>query len=100
MQKVQGLLPAKKAPVAMHLATDLSIDLCKKLLCGERRETAATLEALLRSDLGREVLFALMGDARPDWFIKYSRQLDIYAAQQQLDQSTKAIAALQAGLSK
>jgi hypothetical protein len=65
------------------------------MLCGQRAESAETLIALLRSDLGRDVLFALMGDASPDWFTRYRKQLDVNAARRQLAESQRLIERLQ-----
>ncbi|MBR0700150.1 hypothetical protein JQ599_09585 [Bradyrhizobium diazoefficiens] len=95
MQKVKSLLPAAKAAQHLHILTDQPLSTCEKLLCGQRAENAETLIALLRSDLGREVLFALMGDARPAWFTRYRKQLDVNAARRQLEESRRAIERLQ-----
>lgn len=95
MQKVQALLPANKAALHLNIATDLPLSTCEKLLCGQRRESAETLIALLRSEFGRDVLFALMGEARPAWFAKYRKQLDVNEARRQLAETQRLIEALQ-----
>jgi len=95
MQKLRGLLPAHKPARHLALLIDAPLPHCQKLLCGERRENSEILTALLRSAHGREVLFALMGEARPDWFARYSRQLDLNAARRQLEENRRAIEALQ-----
>src|SRR4051812_36995490 len=71
MQKVRDLLPASKAAQHLAILLDEPLGNCQKLLCGARTENAAQLAKLLRSDLGREVLFAVMGEDRPDWFSRY-----------------------------
>ncbi|MCK1407633.1 hypothetical protein [Bradyrhizobium sp. 76] len=95
MATVQGLLPAVKAAQHLHIMTDVPVSTCEKLLSGQRGESSETLIAFLRSDLGRDVLFALMGDARPAWFTRYRKQLDVNAARRQLEQSMRAIEQLQ-----
>ncbi|MDN3278814.1 hypothetical protein QWJ07_31445 [Frankia sp. RB7] len=95
MRAVQGLLPAVKAAQHLHILTDVPVSTCEKLLSGQRGESAETLIALLQSDLGREVLFALMGEARPAWFTRYRKQLDVNAARRQLEESRRVIEQLQ-----
>jgi hypothetical protein len=62
---------------------------------GNAPKMRETLIALLRSDLGRDVLFALMGDASPDWFTRYRKQLDVNAVRRQLAESQRLIEQLQ-----
>ncbi|WP_316172451.1 hypothetical protein [Bradyrhizobium sp. SZCCHNRI2049] len=95
MAKVRALLPETKAAHHLAILIDEPLGNCQKLLCGARTENAEQLAKLLRSDLGREVLFAVMGEARPDWFSKYRKQLDVNAARKQLLASQRAIEALQ-----
>lgn len=95
MQKVRGLLPAAKPAVHLHLLTGASLSTCEKVLCGQRAENLEIFLTLLRSDLGRDVLFAAMGDASPDWFVRYRKQLDVNAVRRQLAETERAIAALQ-----
>ncbi|WP_445493153.1 hypothetical protein [Rhodopseudomonas sp. RCAM05734] len=95
MQKVKSLLPSAKAAATLHILTDQPFSTCEKMLCGARPENVELLTALLRSDLGRDVLFALMGDARPEWFSRYRKQLDVNAARRQLLESQKLIEKLQ-----
>lgn len=95
MQAVQGLLPTAKAAVHLHILTDVPVSTCEKLLCGQRAESAETLIAFLRSEIGREVLVALMGEARPAWFTRYQRQLDVNAARRQLAETQAMIERLQ-----
>lgn len=95
MQAVAALLPKAKPAHHLHILTDVPISTCEKLLCGQRGEGAETLIALLRSDLGRDVLFALMGDACPPWFTRYRKQLDVNAVRRQLAESQRLIERLQ-----
>lgn len=100
MQKVRSLLPAKKAAFHLAISLDWDIKRCEKLLSGERRENQDELADLLRSEFGREVLFVVMGDARPEWFGKYRKQLDLNEARKRLIESQRAIDALQMECSK
>ncbi len=95
MRAVQALLPAAKAAPHLHILTDVPVSTCEKLLCGQRAESAETLIAFLRSEIGREVLFALMGEARPAWFTRYRKQLDVNAARRQLADTQAMIERLQ-----
>lgn len=65
------------------------------MLAGQRSENVETLTALLRSAFGRDILFALMGDASPEWFVRYRKQLDVNAARRQLAEAQAAIEKLQ-----
>lgn len=96
MQKVRDVLPTSKAALHLQILTEQSLSICQKVLSGDRHENLAMVTALLRSDHGREVLFALMGDANPPWFAKYRKQLDVNAARRQLLETQRAIERLQA----
>lgn len=96
MQKVRDLLPATKAAHHLHILTDAPVSTLKKVLCGQRSENLDLFLAMLRSDLGRDVLFAAMGDATPAWFVRYRKQLDVDAVRRQLAESQKLIERLQA----
>jgi hypothetical protein len=96
MQKVKALLPPVKAAQHLAILIDEPLSNCQKLLAGFRTENSTVLTKLLRSPLGREVLFALMGDENPEWFSKYRKQLDVNAARRQLEENRRAIEALQA----
>lgn len=96
MQKVKELLPTQKPALHLQILSGAKEQQCRKLLCGERAENLEQVTALLRSEIGREVLIALMGDANPTWFSKYRKQLDVNAARRQLHETQRAIERLQA----
>lgn len=96
MQKVRSLLPAVKPAQHLEILINEPLGNCQKLLCGQRRENSAQLTKLLRSWMGREVLVVLMGEAGPDWFCKYKKQLDVNDARRQLFESQRALEKLQA----
>lgn len=95
MQKVRSLLPQQKAAQHLAILTDWPLSTCQKLLCGERHENGEQLQTLLRSEFGRDVLFVVMGDERPEWFSKYRKQLDVGDAKRQLRETQRRIEALQ-----
>jgi len=80
MQKVRELLPPHKSAYHLEILSDQPLSNCQKMLTGERAENLEMVTALLRSEMGREVLFALMGDAKPAWFVRYRKQLDVAQA--------------------
>ena len=96
MQAVRGALHREKPAQQLAFLIDEPLGNCQKLLCGARHENAQQLAKLLRSELGREVLFALMGEDRPEWFVKYRKQLDLNDARRKLIDSQRAIEAIQA----
>ena len=95
MQKVKSLLPAHKPSLHLEILIDQKEQHCRKLLSGHRTENAEILTRLLQSDMGREVLFALMGDARPEWFVKYRKQLDVNAVRRQVKETLRSLDAVQ-----
>jgi hypothetical protein len=96
MQKVKSLLPAHKPSMHLSILIDEKDQHCRKLLSGERHENEEVLSKLLRSWMGRDVLFVVMEGANSDWFSKYRKQLDVNAARRQLEENRRAIEALQA----
>jgi hypothetical protein len=100
MQKVQSLMPPVKAGEYLAYLTDQNVQQCRKVLRGERPENLELITALLRSDHGREVLFALMGDANPPWFAKYRSQLKAVEARQMAEAAMRAAEAATAEVFK
>jgi hypothetical protein len=52
----------------------------KHRLAGKREFTASELAVLLRQERGRELLVAIMGDAKPTWWVEVYRQFKIHDA--------------------
>lgn len=97
MQKVKSLLPERKAAQHLALLLDWDVKRCEKLLGGERRENQDEQADLLHSDkFGREVLFVIMGAARPEWFSKYQKQLDVIDANRALKEAEAKVAKINA----
>lgn len=74
---------------AAHLAvfSGASMSFCEKVLSGAKQPGAPMLEALLRSDVGKQALIAIMGAARPAWWVGFSKHLTLarlVKAQEQL----------------
>lgn len=95
MERVKDLMPRVKPAEHLYIQADIPVSTGEKLLSGQRDESAETLIALLRSKIGRDVLFALMGDASPDWFVRYRKQLDVNAARRSLAEHQRLIERLQ-----
>lgn len=91
MQKVKSLLPQQKAAIHLNILTDWPLSTCQKLLSGERHENGDHITDLLRSKFGKEVLFVVMGQAKPEWFSKYQKQLDVIDAHRQLKETAKKV---------
>ena len=96
MQKVQCLMPSVKSGEYLAYLTGQNVQQCRKVLRGERSENLELITGLLRSEHGREVLFALMGDANPSWFEKYRKQLDVNAARRKVNETLRDLDRLQA----
>ncbi len=78
MQIFRGLFPQKgAAPFELAVRTRASASFCEKVLDGRQQPGAPMLVALLRSDVGREILIALMGDATPAWWRGFRRHLEL-----------------------
>jgi hypothetical protein len=57
--------------------------------------SAEHLAELLRSDAGLDVLEALMGEARPDWWRRFRRQVSLAAARRELDDARRRLERLE-----
>lgn len=96
MQKVRDILPQHKPSIELHLLTDVPVSTCQKMLTGQTPENLQAITGLLRSKHGRDVLFAIMGDARPDWFSRYRQQLDVIDANRALKEAEAKVAKINA----
>ncbi|MCG6203671.1 hypothetical protein LPW26_03395 [Rhodopseudomonas sp. HC1] len=76
MRELRKIFPSKTG-LNIRRFTKVSDRTAERWLSGESEPSASALVDLLRSEIGREVLFAAMGDARPEWFSKYAKQLDL-----------------------
>lgn len=95
MRKARSLLPTTKAAKHLEILTDVPLSTCEKVISGGRSPNPEILVGLLRSDLGQDVLIALMGDAKPAWFVRYRKQLDVNALRRQLEETKRLADALQ-----
>ena len=64
MQVFKALFPQKTA-LELALRTGADLSHCERCLAGTRELGAGFQQKLLQSDVGREILIALMGDAKP-----------------------------------
>lgn len=69
----------KKLPTELELRTGASRSFCEKVLSGALQPGEPMITALLQSDVGDEILTALMGAARPRWWRGFRRSLDLAA---------------------
>jgi hypothetical protein len=66
----------------LHEKLGISERTAKHRLAGTREFTAAELAVLLRQERGRELLVAIMGEAKPAWWVEYLRLRKIHSARQ------------------
>lgn len=76
MREFKRLFPTQTA-VELVLRTGADIRHCERCLTGRRDLGGKFQQKLLQSDVGREILIALMGDAAPAWWRGYRRHLKI-----------------------
>lgn len=77
MRVFKGVYPQAGAPYELALRTKASISFCEKVLDGRQQPGGPMLIALLQSDVGRNILIALMGDAKPTWWKGFRRSLEL-----------------------
>lgn len=92
--KFQTLFKTKTA-LELALRTGLSVSGCEKVLAGKRDLGAGFQQELLKSDVGGEILTAIMGDARPAWWASLRRQVDISNAKRAASDALRRIDALE-----
>lgn len=76
MRVFKELFPQKPA-FELALLTGASLSFCEKVLSGAHQPGPDMLVALLQSDVGREILIALMADAKPAWWKGFRRHLEL-----------------------
>lgn len=76
MQILRSKFPQKTA-LQLQLRTDANQRTAERWLSGESEISATALVDLLRSDIGRDVLGALMKGSQEKWWRSFERHLDI-----------------------
>lgn len=76
MMELRRIFPSKTS-LHIQLLTGVSERTAERWLSGDSEPSAQALVDLLRSEIGREVLFAALGETRPEWAAKYAKQLDV-----------------------
>ena len=67
----------KTKPAAiLECMTGASRSFCEKVLDGRKQPGAAMLEALIRSEIGDQVVDAIAAPARPGWHRKFRRSIE------------------------
>lgn len=96
MDRMKELVKPRNVAHELNFLTGVPESSVQKMASGDRQVNLELLIGLLRSEYGREALFALMGEANPAWFAKYRKQLDLNDARRALLDAQRQIDALQA----
>lgn len=67
-------------------------------LCGQTGMSADALTELLRSDVGLDVLQAIMGQAKPTWWVSFSNRVRLGQLAADAEENMRAIEVLRARL--
>lgn len=91
------LFPIK---TARNLASRCSVThrAAEAWISGQTGMSADALAELLRSDVGLEVLEAIVGPAKPTWFVQFSNRVRLQQLAAQAEDNTRAIEAIRARL--
>lgn len=95
MDVAKEALRPRNVAYELSYLTGVPVPSVQKMMSGDRPVNLELVVGLLRSDHGREVLFALLGDAAPEWATKYRKQLSVNDARRQLLEAQRRIEALQ-----
>lgn len=93
------LFPQKTA-LELALRTGANISHCERCLAGSRELGSGFQAKLLQSDVGREILIALMGNAKPKWWVGFRRHLDLAQLVKVQAQTQASIEAMQRELAE
>lgn len=80
--------------------TGADVKHCEKCLRGTRELGAGFQQKLLQSDVGKQILIALMGEARPPWWIGFRRHLKLAELVKEQARTRDAIEAMQRELAQ
>jgi hypothetical protein len=95
MRLARTLWPSKTA-LELASRTGASERMCRYWMSERFDISAEHLAELLRSDAGLAVLEALMGEARPDWWRGFKRQVSLAAARREAQAALRRVAELEA----
>ncbi|WP_166295316.1 S49 family peptidase [Bradyrhizobium sp. 2S1] len=76
MQVFRRLFPHQTA-AELAIRTGAEIRHCERCLAGDRDLGSAFQAKLLQSDVGDKILDAIMGEARPAWWVGFKKQLEL-----------------------
>jgi hypothetical protein len=76
MREFKRIFP-QQAALELAIITGADVRHCERCLSGHRDLGSKFQQRLLQSDVGREILIALMGDAKPRWWKGFRRHLDL-----------------------
>jgi hypothetical protein len=86
-----------KTALELALRTGADLKHCEKCLAGTRSLGSEFQQRLLQSDVGREILIALMGDAKPAWWVSLQRQMTLSDLRRSLAEQKRQIEHLEEG---
>lgn len=92
----QQIYPEQTA-IELALRTKADVRHCERCLAGSRELGALFQQRLLQSDVGREILIALMGDAKPAWWVALQRQMALSDLRRNLAEQKRQIEQLEEG---
>ncbi len=91
------LWPAK-TDAELASRTGTSDRRCREFLAERAGLSAEALAALLRSDAGLEVLEALIGPARPAWWQRFRRTIELGSMREEIEMQRRSIEAAREAL--
>jgi hypothetical protein len=90
----------RQTAIELALRTGADTRHCERCLAGTRELGSAFQTRLLQSDVGREMLIALMGDAKPKWWVGFRRHLALAELVKTQAQTQASIEAMQRELAE
>ncbi|MCP1731298.1 hypothetical protein [Bradyrhizobium elkanii] len=97
MQVFRGLFPHQTA-AELAIRTGAEIRHCERCLAGDRDLGSAFQAKLLQSDVGDKILDAIMGEARPAWWVGLKKQLELSKLVKAEAELRKQIESMQRGM--
>ena len=93
----QRLWPRKTA-AELSLRTGTGVRACEYWLSRKTDMSADALAALLRSDAGLEILEAIVGDAKPNWWKQFARTIELSRLRKGQAEAARRLARLELDL--
>lgn len=97
MRAAQRVWPRKTA-AELSVRTGTGVRACEYWLARQTDMSADALAGLLRSDVGLEVLEAIIGDARPVWWRQFARTIELSRVRKSQDEARRRLERLELDL--